>query len=149
MRHGEAPKTLKLSGPLFPRAALVFNDSVESEQADGRRVWVHLDLEPAFLSRCHGCPVAEANRFQAAAEGNHVLSERATKVSGVTTGVEAAKVAVQLAFRGPNAGLVSDDQWSIHGGHCTSVSGFSLNPLQNLVHTLQTGNITKSRATGP
>src|SRR5437016_10105738 len=85
----------------------------------------------------------ETQRFQAAAEEDHLLGKRAPKVSGVTTGVEAAKVAVQFAFREPNAGLVSDDQWSIHGGHRTPVSGFSLNPVQNLVHTLQTGNITK------
>src|SRR5258708_2016905 len=110
MRHGDAPKTVKLTGALLPRATLVFYDSDESEQADSRRVRVHFDLEATFLTRCHGCPVAEANRFQAPTEGNHLLGERATEVRSVTTGVEAVKVGIQRVFRGSNAGLVSDDQ---------------------------------------
>jgi len=55
---------------------------------------VNFDLKAAFLARCHGCPVAETQRFQATAEGDHLLGERAPKVGSVTTGVESAKVGV-------------------------------------------------------
>jgi len=137
MRHRKLAKTAKLSGTLLPPAALVFYDPVESEQADGRRVRVHLDLEEAFLARCHGRSVIEAQRLQFAAEGDHLWGERTPKVSSVTTCVEAAKVGIQLALRGPNAGLVSNDQGSIDRGHCAPARGFGLDPTQNLLHTFQ------------
>jgi hypothetical protein len=118
---------------------------VEPEQADGRRVRVHLDLEPAFLAGCHARSMTEAECFEPAAEGDDLFGERTPKVSRVTTRVEAAKVGVQLAFRGPNAGLISNDQGSIHGNHRTPASGFSLDPVQDLVHTFESGNSAKSQ----
>jgi hypothetical protein len=62
----------------------------------------------------------------------------------VTTGVESAKVGVQLAFRRPNAGLVSNDQGSIDGGDSTSVRGLSLNPAQDLVHAFQACDVAQA-----
>jgi hypothetical protein len=144
MQHREVPKTVKLPGALLPRAALVFHDPVESEQAHCRCVRVYLDLETSFLARCHGYSVAETQCFQVPAEGDHLLGERAPKVRGVTTGVESAKVGVQLAFRRPNAGLVSNDQGSIDGGDSTSVRGLSLNPAQDLVHAFQACDVAQA-----
>jgi hypothetical protein len=105
---------------------------------------MHFDLEASFLARCHGRPVAEAQRFQLSAERNHVLRERAAKIGGMAPGVEAAKVGVQLAFRGPNAGLVANDQGSIYRGHGAPARSLSLNPAQNLVHAFQAGDVAQA-----
>jgi len=73
---------------------MIPDDSVEPEQIDRRRVRVYLDLKATFLAWCYGCPVAEAQGFQAAAEGDHVLREWAAEISGMATGVKAPKIAI-------------------------------------------------------
>jgi hypothetical protein len=128
---------------LLPRAAFVLYDPIKSEQVDGRRVRVNFDLEAAFLAGRYGRSVTKTQHFEPPAERDHLFGKRTPKVSSVTTRVETAEVGVQLAFRGPNAGLISNDQGSIHGNHRTPASGFGLDPVQNLVNTFQAGDITK------
>src|SRR5512142_847354 len=130
MCHGETAKSTEHPAPLLPCTTLVLYDPVEPEQADRRRVRVHLDLELAVLARCHARSMTKAKCFEPPAERDHLFGERTPKVSRVTARVEAAKVGVQLAFHGPNAGLISNDQRSIHGNHRTPASGFGLDPVQ-------------------
>ncbi len=100
---------------MFPRTALVFYDSIQSEQVYRRGVRVYFNLEPSLLARRDSGAVYEPQRFQALAERGYVAGERAAKICSMAAGVESAEVAIQFAFRGPDARLIRNDQRSVHG----------------------------------
>jgi hypothetical protein len=133
----ESSETPELSRSFVSRAALVFHDLLESEEAYCRGVRVHFDLEAPLLPRMNGSTVPEAAVLQNAAESNHVGSKRSAQVCGVASSVKAMEVPVQLTFCQADANLVLDNKGSVnrHYGICTP--DFSVNPVQDLACLFQ------------
>jgi hypothetical protein len=145
MRNHEAAKTAEFARSVVSRATFVLYDPVESEQAYSRRVRVDLDLESSVLAGLDRRAMRKAQRLQALAERRDVGRERTPKISGVTTRVKAAEVAIQFALRRTNTGRIADDQGSVYRRHGASGAGFGLDPIQDLIHRLQPSDVSQTK----
>lgn len=65
----------------------------------------------------------------------------------MTAGVETTEVAIQLAFGGPNAGFVRNDQWSIDAYYGATSTGLGLNPCQDVVCGLKAVDFASTQVT--
>jgi hypothetical protein len=136
-RQHEPSQAPEFAGSRVPSAALVLDNPVESKQVHCRRVWVYFDLKASFLQGLHRGAVPETSIFQKATEGNDVRREWPAKVGRIASGVVSPEVSIQLAFRRPDARLVSDNQGSIHSGHRVATPGLGMNPVDYLACTHQ------------
>ena len=136
----KSSQTAELAGAIVAPATLILDDAIEMKEAHGGRVRMHFDLEPAGLPRDHVGAVAKARRFQEAAKRHDIGGERTAEVRRVTAGVETAEVTIQLLFGGTDAGLIANDEGSVHRDPGTAASGLGLNPVEDVALPLEAGD---------
>jgi hypothetical protein len=61
--------------------------------------------------------------------------------------VEPAKIAIQLTFRRANAGVIPDDQGSIHCHDRVATTSLGLNPMQDFIQMIKATDTLKGQST--
>ncbi len=107
-------------------------------------MWVDFDLEAARLSSLVRWAVPESDRFQTAAEGDHLPGKRPPEVGRVTTGMETPEIRIQATLGGTDAGCIPDYQGCIHSGYGVPRSGFGIDPIDDVVNPLQSCDPAKA-----
>jgi hypothetical protein len=106
---------------------------------------VDFNLKASCLAPPHRGSMAKTDFFQAAAERRHMARERTAQIGGMAAGMKTAEVAIQFAFRGPDAGWIADDERSVDPRYGAARSRLRYHPVHDIVHGLQPGDTPQAQ----